>query len=222
MPAAIPVNFDFPGETAAASGNGTVFVPVVGQVAAALPHRLTVDQVEAALRSGVLTENDHCELIRGELIEKMTIGDAHTAAVRRLVRFFKRLDDESALLGVQDAIKLKDSRPEPDVTLLRPTSDCYESQTATPADIFLLIEVADNSLEFDRVVKRPLYAENGIQEYWIVNLIGDCIEVYRQTQANGTYADERIVRRGESIAPLAMPDLILPVDQVLGNRPSSS
>jgi Uma2 family endonuclease len=220
MAAALPIDVGFSGLSPTANDNGA-FVPVVGQVATALPHRLTVEQVEAAILSGVLTENDRCELIRGELIEKMTIGDPHMAAVRRLVRFFKRLDDEVALLGVQDAIKLKDSRPEPDVTILRPALDCYESRTATPADILLLIEVADTSLEFDRVVKRPLYAENGISEYWIVNLIDDCIEVYRQPQAGGKYADERVAKRGESIALLALPELVLQVNDILSRETQS-
>ena len=105
--------------------------------------------------------------------------------------------------------------------MLHPQPDCYESRTAAPPDIFLLIEVADSSLEFDRVVKRPLYAENGIQEYWIVNLIDDCIEVYQQPQPGGIYAQPRIAKRGESIAILALPELVVPVSDILGHEPPS-
>ena len=199
-----------------AADNGIALVPIVRRVPTAFPHRLSVVQVEEMIRTGILTEYDHCELIRGELIEKMTIGDPHMAAVKRLNRFFNRVGDDRVLVGVQDAIKLRDSRPEPDISLVTPVADCYETHTPTPPDILLLIEVADSTLEFDREVKLPLYAENGIREYWIVNLVEQCLEVHRQPQAGGSYGESRIVRRGESVSPQALSDVVLLADDVLG------
>ena len=67
-----------------------------------------------------------------------------------------------------------------------------------PAMSSSIIEVADSSLDYDRDIKRPMYAEAGITEYWIVNLVDDCLEVYRGPRPDGTYQDERILRRGES------------------------
>jgi len=183
-------------------------------------YRLSVAQFERMIDAGILTKYDRCELIRGELIERPVVSDPHAAAVRRLNHRFNPPREEY-IVSVRGAIKLKDSRPEPDLTLLHYKPDFYASGTATPPDILLLIEVADSSLEFDRVVKRPLYAENGIQEYWIVNLIDDCIEVYRQPQPGGIYTEPRIAKRGESIAILALPELVVPVDDVLGREPSS-
>jgi Uma2 family endonuclease len=189
--------------------------PVVAQIAALRPYRLSVEQFEAMIKAGIVGKYDRCELIRGELIEKMTIGDSHVAAVRRLNRLLQRAPEDQFIVGVQDPIKLADSRPEPDISLLQHRDDFYANGTAGPANILLLIEVADVSLTYDRKVKLPLYAENGIQEYWIVNLIDDCIEVHRQPQGLD-YADRRVISRGQSIAPLALPQMSLTTDAILG------
>jgi Uma2 family endonuclease len=213
----ILTSFTFsPADAALGPANGQGAAPVVGSTPAALPHRLTVAQVEAMIRSGILNEYDRCELIRGELIEKLTLGDRHMATLRRLNRWFNRIVGDRFLVSVQDAVKLRDSRPAPDFTLLLAVDDYYRSRTPEPADIRLLVEVADSTLALDRLVKLPLYAENGIAETWIVNLVDDWLEVYRQPQPGGVYAQWRVVRRGESIAPLALPHDSLPVSSILG------
>ena len=189
--------------------------PVVAQVPATRPYRLSVEKYEAMISAGILGKYDRCELIRGELIEKMTIGDSHEAAVRRLNRWFQRGTEDQVIVGVQGPIKLADSRPEPDLALLKYRDDFYAHGTARPADVLLLVEVADVSLAYDRKVKLPLYAESGIQEYWIVNLIDDCIEVFRQPQGL-EYTDRRVVGRGQSIAPLALPQMSLAAESILG------
>lgn len=190
--------------------------PVVRAISTAQPHRFTVSQVEEMVKLGFLNENDRCELIRGELIEKMTLGDPHMAAVRWLNRFFNQYALDQCLVSVQDAIRLADSRPEPDVSILVRRDDLYRSRTPTPTEILLLVEVADSSLAFDRAIKGPLYAQNGIAEYWIVNLIDQQIEVHRQPQIDGTYAQTSVVRRPESISPLALPKLSISVLDILG------
>ena len=80
--------------------------------------------------------------------------------------------------------------------------------------MFLVVEVADTSLEADREVKHPLYAENGIVEYWIVNLGESCIEVHCQPRSEGAYQDVRILRRGQTIDLAALPGCTVAVDQV--------
>ncbi len=203
-------------EVASADLNRSPFVPLVGQFANLMPYRWTVAQVQAAVESGILPENNKCELIRGELIRKMTHGNAHMAAVKRLNRWFSQHVGNRFLIGVQDTIELADSLPEPDFTLLSPADDCYESRTAGPDDILLLVEVSDSSLKIDQTVKLALYAENGIREYWIVNLEDERIEVYRQPQTDGRYLDVQRFAGGQTLAALAFPDLPLPVEAVLG------
>ena len=128
-------------------------------------HRFSVDEYEQMIEHGILTENARVELIRGEIIEKMAIGDPHAACVKRTNRLLGLTFGSRSLISVQDPIRLIDSEPEPDVALLLPRDDFYLSGKPRPADILLLIEVSDSSLEYDRLVKLPMYAEAGIAEY---------------------------------------------------------
>lgn len=174
-------------------------------------HKLSVEKYERMIRAGILTENDRVELIRGELLDKMPIGDLHVETVNRLTRKFARLLDEAVTVSVQNPVVLPDSEPEPDVAL-------YTRRTggkARAADVHLVVEVADSSLEFDRTVKLPLFAEAGIREFWIVNLIDEQVEVYRQPRLDGTYADSFTLKRGEDAEPLAFPGLRLSVAEIL-------
>lgn len=179
-------------------------------------HRFSVIEYDQMIEFGILTENDRVELIRGEIIEKMPIGDPHASCVKRCLRLFSSLIQDRATLSIQDPIRLPDSEPEPDVVLLEPRADFYASGKPVPDDLLLLIEVADSTLEFDREVKLPLYAENGIREYWIVNLQEECLEVHRNPAVDGTYRDCRTLRRGEEIELLALPGVRVSVEQVLG------
>jgi Uma2 family endonuclease len=182
-------------------------------VTAGLAHfKLSVDRYEQMIRAGILTENDRVELIRGELLDKMPIGEAHIEAVNRLTRKFAKLLDESVTVSIQNPLLLADSEPEPDVAL-------YTRRLpgkARPVDVHLVVEVADSSLDLDRTVKLPLYAEAGIRELWIVNLIDQQIECYRQPQLDGTYAEAKNFQRGSSIQPLEFPTVILAIDEILG------
>jgi Uma2 family endonuclease len=83
-----------------------------------------------------------------------------------------------------------------------------------PEHALLVIEVADTSLDHDRNIKGPLYARAGIPEYWIVNLNGERIEVYREPSAAG-YRASRFYLRGERLSPDFAPDLTIEVDAIL-------
>jgi Uma2 family endonuclease len=174
-------------------------------------HKLSIDKYERMVRAGILTENDRVELIRGELIDKMPIGDAHIDVVNRLNRRFARLLDEAVTVSVQNPLVLADSEPEPDLALYT----LRAPGKARAADVHLVIEVADSSLEFDRTVKLSLYAEAGIPEYWIVNVLDEEVEVYRQPQFDGTYTVRSVLKRGDLLQPLAFPGIKLPVEEVL-------
>jgi Uma2 family endonuclease len=178
-------------------------------------HRFSVDDYERMVDTGILTENDRVELIRGEILDKMVIGNLHSACVKRLNKLLGALVGDRALVSVQDPIRLDDSEPEPDIALLRPSADFYAADKPVPADVFLLIEVSDSSLELDRTVKGPLYAENGIREYWIVNLEDDCVEIHRDPEPGG-YRDVRTLKRGERIELAELPGTTIAMADVLG------
>ncbi len=177
--------------------------------------RYSVDDYEEMIRLGVLTENDRVELIRGEIIAKMPIGPRHSASIKRLNQVIGPQIPGRAILGIQDPIRLPDSEPEPDLSVVRERADCYETGHPRPPDIFLIAEVSDSSLDDDRTIKRSIYAEAGIAEYWIVNLVDDCLEVYRGPQPDGTYREMRVLRRGDVADILALPGVAVAVAEIL-------
>lgn len=176
----------------------------------------TLAQYHQMIATGVLPEGDRVELIDGEILEMATIGSKHSAQVKRLNRLFTRLLGDEVLVSIQNPIELGPrSEPEPDVALLRWRTDYYESSHPQPADVYLVIEVADSTVEFDREVKAPLYARSGIVEYWLINLPADAIVVHRQPTAAG-YQWVETYQRGQAIAIATLPDIALTVDQILG------
>lgn len=166
--------------------------------------------------SGILSEADRVELLDGEVIEMSPIGSRHAGAVNRLTELLIRLLAGSAVVAVQNPIRLDDySEPQPDLTVSRARADYYTESHPTPDDVLLVIEVADTSVEFDRAVKLPLYATAQLPEVWIVNLLEDCVEVYSQP-ANDGYQKSQTFTRGEALAAHTIPNLTLKVDTILG------
>ena len=104
------------------------------------------------------------------------------------------------------------SEPEPDV-VVNSSPDPRDLRTERSHPL-LVIEVADSSLRFDREDKSRLYAEAGIPEYWIVNLVEDVLEVSR-VPANGAYGTRLVLRPGESVSPLSFSDLRVAVSDLI-------
>ena len=175
-----------------------------------------MEEYENLVRQGRITENDRCELIHGVIIDKMGIGNLHIACVNRLTMLLAAIAANRFVVSIQNPVQLAASEPEPDCMLLKMRADYYAGEKARAGDVLLLIEVADSSLEFDREVKRPLYAEAGIADFWIVNVLDSCVEVYRQPSPAGEYAPPRIAKRGETISLLALPETTVAVDDLLG------
>jgi Uma2 family endonuclease len=179
--------------------------------------RLNVSQYHQMSEAGIFSENDKVELINGEIIEMSPIGRRHTACVNRLNSVFSQLLGNKVIIAVQNPIILNNlSEPEPDIALLKPRADFYESGHPQPQDIFLLIEVADSSLEYDRDVKIPLYASSGISEVWLVDIYEQVIIVYRYPSENG-YSDIQTLSRGEKLSIQAFPEINLVVNDILGS-----
>jgi Uma2 family endonuclease len=165
---------------------------------------------------GILGPKDRVELIDGEIIEMSPIGHRHLACVDRLNRLFTRGVGDHAIVRIRGSIVLEDDgEPEPDVVLLRPRDDFYASAPAEADAVLLIVEVADSSESYDRLTKMPLYARHGIPESWLVDLNRDRISVSTGASPRG-YTTTRVYRRGESIRPLAFPDLTVAVNDVLG------
>jgi Uma2 family endonuclease len=161
-----------------------------GSMAADVPrrHRLSVEAYHRMGEAGILAPDARVELIEGEIIDMAPIGSRHAGTVKHLARILQRAVGDLAIVQIQDPVSLDDhSEPQPDVALLRPRRDFYKSAHPRPADVLLIIEVAEASLRYDGEVKVPLYARHAIPEVWLVDLEGRCLMRYRDPR-EGVYA----------------------------------
>ncbi len=178
--------------------------------------RFSVDEYHQMAKSGILTEDDRVELIEGEIIQMSPIGHDHAGCVDFFANRLIRILGDDVIVRVQGPIVLGNhSEPEPDVAILRRRPDYYRSGHPTPADVLLVIEVGDSTVELDRQVKAPLYGRNGVPETWLVDLPHGLVLLYRHPGPDG-YQIVITARRGDVISPLAFPDLTITVDDILG------
>jgi|SRR5215813_4111212 len=186
-------------------------------MSAQLEHRrFNVTEYYQMAAAGILTPDDRVELIEGEIIKMSPIGSPHAACVSRLVRLANRLVDESAIVWVQNPVRLSNfTEPVPDVALLKPRADYYAARHPVPDDALLLIEVADSSLLKDRNVKIPLYARSGIPEVWLINLPKAVIEVYTELQ-NAQYSKVLEFDRAAVVVSSSLEGWSIPAADILG------
>jgi Uma2 family endonuclease len=167
---------------------------------------------------GILTEDDRVQLIRGEIIDMPPIGPGHAGSVEGFGDALRSAFGEAASVRTQNPVRLASgSEPEPDLAVVRPRDDYYRSGHPVAADVYLVVEIADSTLTYDRVTKAHLYAEDSIPEYWLVNLIDDEILVHRDPSPTG-YRTIRACKRGDTIRPMAFPDIGIAVSDVLRPR----
>ncbi len=179
-------------------------------------HKFTVDEYHRMAKAGIFHEDDRVELLDGQIVEMTPIGVPHAGCVNRLTELFSPLAGTIATLSVQNPVILAEHwEPQPDFTVLRYRADGYGARPPQVADVLLVIEVADTSVQSDRRVKIPLYAQAGIPEAWLVNLPADRIEVYRKPTGD-KYAEVTSASRGHTLTPLEIPSAALIVDRILG------
>jgi Uma2 family endonuclease len=143
-------------------------------------YRFSVDQYEKMIDAGVLTSGDRVELIEGIVVQKMTQHPPHAVAIDYCRDALVSLLPDDWRLREQKPIKLSDSEPEPDLVIVRAPLRLYERRHPRPADIAVVSEVADTTLETDRRDKGRMYARARIPVYWIINLNDRCVEVYTE------------------------------------------
>jgi Uma2 family endonuclease len=178
--------------------------------------RFTADEYHRMAEAGVLREHDRVELIEGEIVEMTPIDPRHGAVVDRLNHTLTRACGDRAIVRVQGSIRLGlRSEPQPDVVLLRPRSDFYETAVPGPESVLLLIEVAETSLPYDREIKLRLYARAGVPEVWLVDLVRNEVEIHREPTPEG-YRRGETLGPGDRLAPMALPEVSLSPAQFLG------
>lgn len=146
--------------------------------------------------AGIRGEGGRVELIDGEIIDMWPIGALHAAIVNAIVRHRGRHADESVVVRCQNPLRLDDvNEPEPDVAVLRSRHDWYTTVHPGPADVLLVVEVADTSPAFDTGVKVPLHARHGIPEVWVIDVVTRRTIVFRRP-ADSRYVEESQVEPG--------------------------
>jgi Uma2 family endonuclease len=165
-------------------------------------HRFTVEQYHKMIETGVLTENDRVELLEGYVVEKMPHDPLHDGTLQKLNRRLQRVLPPGWELRVQMVVTLPSSEPEPDAAVVRIDADEYMTRHPGPADIGLLVEVSNTTLDGDREDKLPIYARAGVAVYWIVNVVDREIEVHEQPSGAG-FALRRVFRPGDHV-PFAL------------------
>ena len=168
--------------------------------------RLTVDQYHQLIESGKLTPDDPVELLEGVLVFKMPKGGPHSTSTGKARRVIEPLLPAGWHYRSPEPVTLDDSEPEPDGAIVRGDMDDYAGRHPGPADVALVIEVADSTLARDRTAKRRAYARAGIPAYWIVNLVDRQLERYTNPDPAAADYRGRAVLTADAAVPLAIGD----------------
>jgi Uma2 family endonuclease len=178
--------------------------------------KFSIEEYYRLAEAGILREDERVELLEGEIYEMPPIGWVHVNRVNRLTAVFSRNLGPSAIVSVQNPVQIGEfSAPQPDVVLLRPADDFITGRLPGPADVLLLVEVSDTSLDYDLEKKLPLYARAGIPEVWIVDVQAQTIRVYSNPDGD-TYPGYREAKRGETLTPELLPEVSIRVEEILG------
>jgi Uma2 family endonuclease len=183
-------------------------------------HRFSVDDYHRMIEVGILTSGDRVELLEGCVVQKMSQNPPRHTALQRTRKRIEALARTGWEVRIQAPITLPDTEPEPDVAVARGDDSVYATRHPGPADIGLVVEVSDSTLDFDRRDKAEMYARAGVVEYWIVNLVDRQVEVYTrpsgptpapaysQRQVYGTGMSVPLVLDGVTLGQIAVNDLL--------------
>jgi Uma2 family endonuclease len=178
--------------------------------------RITLADYDRMIAEGVF-EGDprpRIELIDGELSTMSPIGPAHEQLLDRLVRWSCANTTEDVVsVRAQCSIGIPELDGAPQSDLVWARGKDYSLGRPLPADILLVIEIADSSLDYDRGKKASMYAVAGIEDYWVINIPELCVEVFRQPQA-GAHRSHDVFMAPKKIRPLAFPQVSLPVSML--------
>lgn len=178
-----------------------------------LPFTWTREEYQQLAETGIFGQR-RVELIEGQLLKMPPMGSRPSSTLMLLARLLPKIFDERFSISIQLPLAISgESMPEPDAAIA--SGDPRDYRDGIPEKAHLVIEVADTTLRFDRTTKARVYAHASIEEYWIVNLTNEQIEIHRQPLLNSGYAEKKIAKRGEKITPLCVPSATIHVDDML-------
>jgi Uma2 family endonuclease len=167
-----------------------------------LMRRWTVEEYHKMIQAGVFAHDEKFELLGGWIVPKMSRNPPHDASLDQAHEEVRKRLPTGWRVRVQSAITTPDSEPEPDLAIVRGEARTYSSRHPCPADIALIIEIADSSLLEDHRDKARIYARAAIAVYWIINLVDSQVEVHTRPSGPGTipaYPGCRVFSVGEMV-----------------------
>jgi Uma2 family endonuclease len=176
----------------------TSAIPVFVPLASPAVYRMTVDEYEAMAEAGILRD-PRVELIDGLLVKKMPQKPPHVWSVEVIDETLARLLPPGWFSRQEKPVRIPEfDEPEPDVAVVKGTRNDYMSGHPEPANLAMLVEVADSSLDRDRGEKWLAYAKGRVTRYWIVNLVDRQVEVYSDPTVTG-YRSSQVFRPGQDV-----------------------
>ena len=181
--------------------------------------KFTLDEYHRLIDWGFFAGKERVELIRGEIIQMSPKKTPHSVCNSLLWKALYDLIGNQAEIRVQEPIFIdSNNEPEPDLVIAVKQDDNYLSSHPTPQDILLVIEISDSTLKYDQETKLSLYAEAGINNYWIFNLGDRHLEVYQQPfqdhQGKFAYRSKQIILAAETVNLPNFNELSLDLAQV--------
>ncbi len=173
---------------------------------------ISLEEYHWLIDHGFFNSDERVELIEGVMRQKCAKSPPHAACHTKLMELLYPALGDRALVRAVGAITIhsSNSEPEPDFMVVAHRENEYLDHQPYPAEVHLVVEIADLSLDYDRSVKGPLYAGAGIAEYWIANLVESKLEVYREpvTPAEGNPYYRQLVRlsRQDTVRLAHFPD----------------
>lgn len=177
------------------------------------PVKWSVEDYHKMIEAGLLSDRA-VELIAGDIIKVSPEGPIHTSFNHIGVTYLRSILGTQAIVREAHPITLNNSEPEPDIAVVRSPYTLYLTHHPYPEDIYWLIEIADSTLEKDLGIKKTIYAQAKIQEYWVIDLTSKMLNVFQTPKAKD-YQIKQSHQFGE-ISPLAFPNLKISVDILLG------
>lgn len=176
-------------------------------------HRFSREQYERMIDAGVFGPEDRLELLDGEIIEMAPQKSRHATAVVLVENALRGALGAGMTIRAQLPLRLSEhSEPEPDIAVV--TGSPRDYRDAHPATALIIVEVSEATRTYDRGRKLSAYARAGIPEYWILDVVGETLEVCRYPTGED-YAERRILKAGDSVAPQAAASAPVAVADIL-------